>query len=173
MEARVKQLEMITKRLMRRAGKSAHVLITPYPISSAVFGERVEGPILRYMFPCDGIVTKGFVRLGKKPKLPVTLGIKMFNEAGSASKGFSLDRKFLSIQPDLPVVAGDCLEISLESGEEIVTEAWISFLWKPTVKDVEAKSFLIEELENDLQERTKSLTKALPLPGGEESSFID
>ena len=162
MEERIKQLELITARLMRRAGKRTHVLITPYPISNAVFGEKVEGPILRYMFPCDGIVTKGFVRLGKKPKISVMLSIKMFNEIGSASKGFSLEKKFLSIQPNLPVVAGDCLEISLEPGEEIVTEIWISFLWKPEVKDVEVKSFLIEELENDLQE--KSLTKELPLP---------
>ena len=154
MEDRVKQLEMVTTRLMRRSGKRAAVLITPYPISNAVFGEKVEGPVLRYMFPCDGVVTKGFVRLGKKPKTNVMLGVKMFNESGSASKGFSLERKFLSIQPNLTVIAGDCLEISLDPGEEIVTELWISFLWRPTVRDIEAKSYLIEELEDDLQKRT-------------------
>ena len=169
-DKRIEHLETVTQRLMRRAGKKAAVLITPYPISNAVFGEKVEGPILRYMFPCDGIVTKGFVRLGKKPKKGVILGVKMFNESESASKGFSLDRKFLSIQPNLPVVAGDCLEISIDpDADEPVTEIWISFLWKPTVKDVEAKSYLIEELEHDLQE--KSLTKEIPLPGGEERSF--
>ncbi len=159
---RIEKLETITKRLMRRAGKKTSVFITPYPISNAVFGEDIKGPILRYMFPCDGVVTKGFVRLGKKPKTSVMLGVKMFNEIGSSSKGFSLERKFLGIQPNLPVIAGDCLEISLEPSEEPVTEVWISFLWKPTVKDVEAKSFLIEDLENDLQNGT--LTKELPLP---------
>jgi len=165
-EQRIKQLETVTRRLMRRAGKRATALITPYPISNAVFGEKVEGPILRYMFPCDGVVTKGFVRLGKKPKTPVMLSVKMFNESGSASKGFSLEKKFLSIQPNLPVIAGDCLEISLAS-EEIVTEIWVSFLWKPMVKDVEAKSFLIEELENDISEKeTLRLTES-ESPGGE------
>jgi hypothetical protein len=99
------------------------------------------------------------VRLGKKPKTSVMLGVKMFNETGSSSKGFTLDKKFLSIEPDLPVVAGDCLEVSIDSPDEPVTEAWISFLWRPTVNDVEAKSFLIEDLENDLQSRTKSLTE--------------
>lgn len=150
---RIEQLEMITQRLMRRASKRTVALITPYPISNAVFGEKVEGPILRYMFACDGIVTKGFVRLGAKPKKNVNLEVKMFNDANSVMKGFALERKSLSIEPNIPVKAGDCLEISLIPGEEIVTEVWISFLWKPEVKDVEVKSYLIEELENDLSKK--------------------
>jgi hypothetical protein len=155
MEERVKQLEMVTKRLMRRATKKASVLITPYPISNAVFGEKVEGPILRYMFPCDGIITKGFIRLGVKPKSKVMLGFKIFNESKSASRGTSLDNKTTSISPELSVTAGDCLEVSLEYMEEAkepVTEIWISFLWRPTIKDIEAKSFLMEDIENDLRQ---------------------
>ena len=161
-DQRIKQLETVTKRLMRRATKKSVALVTPYPISNAVFGENVKGPVLRYMFPCDGVVTKGVVRLGSKPKTSVMLGIKMFNEIGSASRGFVLDKKFLSIQPNLPVVAGDCLEISLDPGIDIVTEIWISFLWKPGVKDVEAKSYLIEELENDLQKIEMRGEESLP-----------
>jgi|GEM_PF-1566838 hypothetical protein len=169
-DKRIERFEIITKRLMRRAVKRTAALITPYPISNAVFGEKVEGPILRYMFPCDGTVTKGFVRLGKRPKTSVGLGVKMFNETGSTSKGFVLEKKFLSIQPNLPVTAGDCLEISILPGvDEPVTEVWISFLWRPTVKDVEIKSYLIEELENDSYE--KALTEGPSLPGGEESPF--
>ena len=154
---RVEDLEMITKRLMRRVSKRVVVLITPYPISNAVFGEKVEGPILRYMFPCEGIITKGIVRLGVKPKSPIILNIKMFNDSKSASKGFAVDKRSLSIEPDLPVVAGDCLEISLDPGVETVTEIWISFLWKPTVKDVEAKSYLMEEIEDDLSKKEEKL----------------
>ena len=37
-----------------------------------------------------------------------------------------------------------------ENLEQNVTELWLGFLWIPTMKDVEAKSFLFEELENDL-----------------------
>ena len=159
---RIEQLEMVTQRLMRRSGKRTTALITPYPISNAVFGDRVEGPILRYMFPCDGIVTKGIVKIGVKPKTSIVLNIKMFNESSSASKGFAIEKKFLSIEPNLPVVAGDCLEISLDPGQEIVTEIWISFLWKPGVKDVEAKSYLIEELENDLQKIKMRGKESLP-----------
>ena len=159
---RIEQLEMVTQRLMRRSGKRAVALITPYPISNAVFGEKVNGPVLRYMFPCDGIVTKGIVRLGVKPKTSVVLNIKMFNESGSASKGFAIDKKFLTIEPNLSVVAGDCLEISLDSKEEIVTEIWISFLWKPTVKDVDAKSYLMENIEDDIQKKRLTTEQVLP-----------
>jgi hypothetical protein len=155
---KIEELEMITKRLMRRAGKHSSAMITPYPISAAMFGDKVEGPILRYMFPCAGTVTKGMVKLGNKPKNPVTVKIKMFNDTNSVSKGFSIEKKSLTIEPDISVVAGDCLEVSLVAEEETVTEIWMAFLWKPTTKDVEVKTFLIEDLENDLQEREKTLT---------------
>jgi hypothetical protein len=158
-EKRIENLETIAKRLMRRAGKTTHALVTPYPISNAVFGEKISGPILRYMFPCEGTLIKGVVRLGIKPKNPIVLGVKLFNNLNSNAKGFVIDRRILTINPDIPVNSGDCLEVSLEVGEETVTEIWISLLWKPTVKDVEVKSFLNEELENDLQEGTKSLTE--------------
>ena len=151
--ARIEQLEMVTERLMRRAGKKITALITPYPISNAVFGDAVKGPILRYMFPCDGVITKGVVKLGIKPKNPIVIGIKLFNEIGSTVKGFALEKKLFSITPNLPIISGDCLEVSLDPMEETVTEVWISFLWMPSVKDVEVKSYLIEELENDLQEK--------------------
>ena len=149
---KIAELEMITKRLMRRTTKTKSALITPYPISAAVFGDKVEGPILRYMFPCEGTITKGMVRLGARPKAPIMLTIKMSNDLNSVAKGFAIDKRTLTVQPGISVNSGDCLEVSLETGEEVITEAWIAILWKPTIKDVEAKSFLIEELENDLSE---------------------
>lgn len=160
---RMENLEKVTERLMRRAHKRTTALITPYPISNAVFGDKVEGPILRYMFPCDGVVTKGFVRLGQKPKKDVAVEVKMFNEAGSTSRGFTIDKKSLSIEPNLKVKSGDCLELSLIPGEEVVTEIWIAFLWKPTMNDVEVKSFLIEELENDLLQEQALTKQELPV----------
>lgn len=153
MEERIKSLETITKRLMRRAGKRTSAIITPYPISSAMFGEKLEGPVLRYMFPCNGTITKGIIRLGNKPKKNIVVEVKLFNDISSVSKGFSIERKLLNVEPNIPVIMGDCLEISLVAGEEIVTEIWLSFLWRPTVKDTEVKTFLIEDMENDLQKK--------------------
>ena len=152
---KIDRLEMIVNRLMRRASKRSFALITPYPISSASFGDDIKGSILRYMFPCDGIITKGFVRLGTKPKEGVSIEVKMSNDAGSAVKGFTLDKRLLGIDPDLKVIAGDCLDISVISGTDPVKEIWVSFLWKPTVSDVEAKSYLIADLEKAIEEFTE------------------
>jgi len=152
---KIDRLEMIVNRLMRRASKRSVALITPYPISSASFGDDIKGSILRYMFPCDGIITKGFVRLGTKPKEGVSIEVKMSNDAGSVVKGFTLDKRLLGIDPDLKVIAGDCLDISVISGTDPVKEIWVSFLWKPTVSDVEAKSYLIADLEKAIEEFTE------------------
>jgi hypothetical protein len=152
---KIDRLEMIVNRLMRRASKRSVALITPYPISSASFGDDIKGSILRYMFPCDGIITKGFVRLGTKPKEGVSIEVKMSNDAGSVVKGFTLDKRLLGIDPDLKVIAGDCLDISVISGTDPVKEIWVSFLWKPTVSDVEAKSYLIADLEKVIEEFTE------------------
>lgn len=149
---KVDRLEMIVNRLLRRASKRSVALITPYPISSASFGDDIKGSILRYMFPCDGTITKGFVRLGEKPKEGVSIEVKMFNDEGSAVKGFTLDKRLLGIEPNLKVKAGDCLDISVISGESPVKEIWVSFLWKPSISDIEAKSYLIADLEKAIEE---------------------
>ena len=157
MEERIKKLELITERLMRRAGKRHTALITPYPISNAVFGESVEGSILRYMFPCGGTITKGMVRINPEAK-GATLAIGIKTGLVSKIQTVILDKWINTIIMNIPVIAGDCIDIQIQRAEKPLTEVWISFLWTPIVKDIEAKSFLIEELENDLQERTKELT---------------
>lgn len=155
---RIDYLELIVKRLLRRSSKRAIALITPYPISSASFGDDIKGSILRYMFPCDGIVTKGFIRLGEKPKEFITVDVKMSNDAGAVSKEFVLDRRLLSIEPNLDVKAGDCLDISVIAGTSPVKEIWVSFLWRPSISDIEAKSYLIEDLEKNIESITTEET---------------
>jgi len=160
MEDRLNKLEKATERLMRRARKHVVGLITPYPISNAVIGDKVEGVILRYMFPCNGTITKIAVNLGTKPKAWVSVNVKIFNGAKFSIKGFMLDKKLSFMTPKLPVESGDCLELSLVSSpEDVVKEVWISFLWSPAMKDVEAKRFLISELENDISEERQLITE--------------
>ena len=150
-ESRIKKLEVITQRLMRRAHKHIVGLITPYPISNSVVGDKIGGVILRYMFPCSGTITKGMVNLINKPKKWVSINVKLFNENKSTVKGFTVDRRMVTVEPNIPILAGDCLEVSLTtSSEDTVSEIWIAFLWTPSMKDVNAKSFLISEIENDI-----------------------
>lgn len=149
MEAdRIKRLEKMNERLSRRTKKTAKAMITPFPLSGAIIGEDVHGTVILNMFPCDGVITKGVVRLGEKPKQPLTLTVALKNDSGAISKDFTLEKRLIHVRPDLQVKAGDCLGITLmHNPESPVSEIWVALLWTPTVKDVEAKSFLIETLE--------------------------
>lgn len=153
---RIELIETIITRLVRRSRKTTKAIITPYPISNAIIGDdligkSLEGVILRYMFPCPGKITKGFIRLDKKPKDGVEINIRIFNDEKSESKGFTVDRKVTAVDTELDVNAGDCLEVTLTpNGESVVKEIWISMLWVPIGGDVQR--FLIEELEKNIED---------------------
>ena len=156
MEKRIKQLEVITRRLMLRSKKKTSALITPYPISNALISEEVKGVVLRYMFPCGGKITKGVIDLGKVPKQNVTVGINLMGKERGESRVFILDKKNLIITPNIKVDTLDKLTISIsyeaDKPENNIIEFWTTFLWVPEVKDIEVKSFLIDKIENDLLE---------------------
>lgn len=155
-EPRIKKVEITLERLARRSRKKMTAILTPYPISNAVFGEKVDGPILRYFFPCEGRVTKGAIDFGKKPKVPVTLTVDLLTGLGGESKVFILDKRLTILTFNTEIKEFSKLTASIsyenENPNQDITEVWIGFLWIPTMKDVEAKSFLFEELENDLDQ---------------------
>jgi hypothetical protein len=51
------------------------------------------------------------------------------------------------------ILHGDCLEVSLVNSDtnNAITESWISLLWEPSVSDIVAKSFLINDLEESMK----------------------
>lgn len=153
-EKRMDHMEKIVTRVARRHhAANIKALVTPFPISNAVFGEKVEGVILRYMFPSDGEITKGIIKFGKKPKNEVYIGFKLSGDYEIESKGYNIIKKTILVEPGLGVKAGDCLEVSIQPDEaDPVTEIWISFLWIPTVGEAYIKQVLISELEKDLPE---------------------
>lgn len=158
-EKRISLIETVVSRLALKVHKRAHALITPFPISGAMFGDSVKGSILRYMFPCEGTIVKGAIRLGAKPKVGVKLVVDLLTQTGWSTRDFTIESQILVVEPNVSVVAGDCLDISIDPAEsEIVTEIWVSFLWIPTTKDVEVKSFLISEIQNALLEESQELT---------------
>jgi len=152
---RIDHIEKVVTRLARKSNNLSSVLITPYPISNAIFGEDVKGSILRYMFPCKGAIAKGLIKLGNKPKGGAEVKIKISNNSYSDSRGFIINSLQLMMKPELDVSPGDCLDISIEpvNDTEKLKEVWVSFLWIPTIKDVDIKHFLIEELDK-LEEST-------------------
>lgn len=146
-DSRIKKLETMVDRLSRRAVKKTTGLITPYPISNAIIGD-VTGVVLRYMFPCEGTIVKGIIHFGHDPVTIVGVRLKISNKEKVTSTEFITDKQDFVYEEEVEVVSGDRLEIEIEP-QEPITEVWVSFLWVPTIKDVEAKSFLIDEIENE------------------------
>ena len=145
----VADVERVLQRLERRSNKVAKAIISPFPVSNKVSGD-VKGDVLFYMFCAEGIITKGMIHIDKKPKTPIDVKFKLEGKEGGRSINFPVDKVDFFIESGIPVRVGDRLTVSVIPAEgEVVNELWISFLWIPTVKDVEVKSFLMEELEND------------------------
>lgn len=161
---RLATIERMINRLMLGLSNKAKAVLTPYPISSATIGTEVKGIVLTYMFPCAGKITKGAIDLGKKPKQSVTVSLSLVGESSGVTNSFILDKQRFVVSPDIDVKEFDKLTISLsyesEKIEDALTNVWVSFLWIPTTKDIEVKSFMLEELENDLIEyQDKTLTE--------------
>jgi hypothetical protein len=149
MEDRVKKLETITGRLMRRSGKTAVAMTPPIPISYVVSGDDIKGIIFKYMFPCSGVVKSGLVKLDHKPKKHASLSVRLFDDSDSQTIGFSINTPISSKSIDISVNAGDCLEVSLEPYEDIFTEVWISFIYIPSLAMSDKEAFLIDTLETN------------------------
>lgn len=157
LDKRIKRMETVVQRLALRSRKTATAIVAPYPISNAVVSgdnSTLNGIILRYMFPCEGVITKGCIKLDKKPKHGAIVNAKVFNDRASESRGFTVERKTLFIEPGIEVSQGDCLEVSLHplTEEDIVKEVWVCFLWNPTIQSANLKYFLIEDLEKVLDD---------------------
>ena len=154
MEDKLKRLEIISKRFERKTKNvSKKAMITPIPVSSIVFGDEVKGDILKYMFSCQGKITKAAIDLGKKPKFYVSTTFSISNEANGNSKVVTIDRKRIVVDLDIEVKEFDKLTVFIsyksEKPEDNLTEASVSFLWIPTIKDIEVRSFLISDLEKE------------------------
>lgn len=158
-EDRVSRLESVVRKVAMRSKKVASAIITPYPISSSFYGDDVRGTILRYMFPCNGSVTKGMIKFGAKPKKGVAVDLKLSNRSRSDVRSFTISTAYALVEPSprFEISAGDCLEISLSpSAEEQITEVWIAMLWTPSVTNVDIHEVLIEELEKGLDDLSEA-----------------
>lgn len=149
MEARIEKLEMIVRRLMRRSRKTVKAIITPYPISSCVSGEDVRGDVLKYMFPADGVITKGIIHFDRKIKGGAIVVIDKISKGGRTRRDFLTDKKELVINPDVDMLAGNKLIVSVDTYDEVekINEVWISLLWVPHISETKVKQCLIKELD--------------------------
>ena len=149
-QERISFIERVVTRIAVRSRQTAISSIAPYPISNAVIGEDVRGVIMRYMFPCEGVITKGLIRLGSRPSSGVEATVKISNSISTDTRSFIITRRDMLVNPGLKVDSGDRLELFLKPlNGSIVKEVWVSFLWVPTVADVLQKSFLLDDILED------------------------
>ena len=150
MEHRIKKLETIIARLSRRQRKVTSAIVSPYPISNCVSGEDIKDEILRYMFACDGEISKGGVSIDVKPKHNAMIVLTIKNASGGSSQSYTIDKKNTVIEPAIKVKQFDKLTVTFYPVEEDkIKEVWISLLWIPVVKDAKIKNFLIDKLEKE------------------------
>ena len=145
-QARIERIERVVSRLVYGSRDTTTAIITPFPISNAVVGEDVNGTVLRYIFPCKGKITRGHIKLDKKPRTGVAINVKVFNTLMSESKSAIVNKQVYTVKTDLNVFPGDCLEVSVASSD-VIKEVWVSMLWVPDRSVVDIESVMIEELD--------------------------
>jgi hypothetical protein len=150
---KINKLSKAVERLGRRAVKQTSAVITPVPISNCVMGEEVKGDVLKYLFPCPGVISKGGIFLNTKPKEGAAVILTIENELGGNSRSYQMSRRNLLFEPDIRVDTWDRLTASffvVNPEEDKMTEVWIALLWTPTIKDVTVKNYLIDQLDGGL-----------------------
>ena len=155
-EKRISFIEKVLSRLTRRQVKTSKAIITPYPISNAIFSDKVDGAILRYLFPCKGKITKVVVDLGKKPKQEININIHLSNELDGKGNDFSILKRNFNTDLDINVDEFSKLSVNINyennKDEDNITECWIALLWVPDIKDTKIKQFLLDELLENVSE---------------------
>ena len=147
---RIDELEMMVKRLSRRAVKKTTAIITPIPISNCVMGEEVKGDILKYMFACPGTITQGGIFLAQRPDSGAAIVLSVEGSVDTESRSYHVTRRNMIFKPDMKVDTWERLTVSfyaVDPNKDKFNEVWIALLWTPEVKDATIKNYLIEKLD--------------------------
>ena len=152
-EKRIAFIERVVARLARRTKNKSNIIMTPYPISNCVTGESVSGPILKYMFCAIGEIEKLMIHLEGNIKDGAQLNVSVMHESMGEEKSFHVSKGRSVFPVNLLIGAGDRLSVSIKplGADQAITEAWVSFLWTPSIKEAKVKQFLIDELLDDVE----------------------
>lgn len=145
-EEKMSHLNVLLKRMSKKLHKTVTGIITPFPISGYA-KDPVDSVVLRYMFPAGGKITVGGAYIESMPKDGIDIYTNIHRGDSVISNSVWTNKKYVLINPDVGILAGDRLVISVVPKGGEVSGIWISFLWVPEVKDSEIKQFLIEDLE--------------------------
>jgi len=145
-EDKMKHLNVLLKRMYRKLQKTVTGIITPFPISGYA-KDPVDSVVLRYMFPASGKITVGGAYIENMPKEGIDIYTNIHRGDSVLSSSIWTNKKYALINPDVEILAGDRLVVSVVPKGGDVSGIWASFLWVPKVEDSEIKQFLIDDLE--------------------------
>jgi len=153
-EEKMKHLNVLLKRMSKRLHKTVVGVITPFPISGYA-KDIADSAVLRYMFPASGKITVGGMYVENMPKDGIDIYTNIHRGELVISREIWTNKKYVLIDPDAEILAGDRLVVSVVSKGGDVSGIWVSFLWVPEVKDSEIKQFLIDDLERIGEENVR------------------
>ena len=159
LEKQMKSVDVILSRFSRRLHKTTAGIVTPFPISNYV-QTPLDGVILKYMFPAAGKILSGVMYIEDMPKGGIDLDIVMRRGKSSDSRSLLVEKNLTVIHPDIEVLTGDRLTISVVAKDGAQPDGiWISLLWEPKVSDAVVRKFLIEELDKQQEEELDALSE--------------
>ena len=155
-EQKLKSAERVLDKLQKRKIFATACAIPPIPLSFYVdeFPENLM--IARYIFPARGELVRALVysEFADKPER-YELKSNMQGSGGGTQKSFHIRAKHAEIELELPINAGDRLEVSLDEKPEGLNAIWIGMLYRINMKDTELKQFADTQQEM-LDERVHS-----------------
>jgi len=146
-EEQIKHIDTLLKRFSRKLHKTVVGIVPPYPISNYV-QSPIDGVVLKYMFPADGKIVLGVLHIEDMPKSGIDIYAVVHFDETQKSETFFTKKESILIKPDIDIVAGSRLTLSVKTnGEELVSGVWVSLLWVPEIRESIVKQFLIDELD--------------------------
>ncbi len=146
-EKKFKHINIMLTRLARKSHKVAVGIIPPVPISSYVGEVSEDESVFRFIFPVSGKVVGGVVRLDKFPsKESVIFTVVIRSSSGKNTTELHVRNGFLKAGLDLPVEAGDTVELLTFKREE-VSGVWVGVLFQPEVSSADVKRIMTEEFD--------------------------
>lgn len=141
------KVERVNERLRRHVPRKIVGVMPPVPLSVWVDKPDAESVILRWMITVDGIVSKIAIYAGKfDGKTPVVATARIENDAMAQSANFHIKPATQIATINLPVKAGDRLEVSVAEPERI-GDVWIGMLLEIQPSKMVSETFINQAAE--------------------------
>ena len=146
-DQKLNHVEKILQRFSRRLHKIVAGVIPPSIVYGYVDEPNEAGVILKCIVPADGSISKACLAVDEYTgKGQVKFTVAISNGGESNSKSFMTRKPIEIVNVDIPVIAGDCLELTTEI-PPAVKGVYATILYNIGLKDSQIQTVMIDELE--------------------------